>query len=98
MQFICDKVLSARQFAECYSGEYFIGCDTFSETRKRLASVGISIDDGVKLTELQKMKDQKAILVEFSTEENYTEHEYRVMSIPEEYLQGFLDTLADMNL
>lgn len=97
MRFFCDKVLTARQFAECYSGKYFISCDTFSETEKHLKLVGIHIGKGVKLTELQKAKNQEClVLVQFSTEEDYTEYEYRVMSIPKEHMQHFLDALADL--
>lgn len=95
-KFICDKLLSATKFAECYSNLYFVECDTFDETKKRLASACIYIGNGWRLSEIDKIPDDTAcVLVEFSTEEDYKIHEYRVMRVQKRYLKRFIRNLKN---
>lgn len=95
-KFICEKPLTATQFAECYSNLYFTKCDTFGETKKCLASACIYIGDGWRLSEIDKIPDNTAcVLVEFSTDEDYTVYEYRVMRIQKKYLNRFIKNLKN---
>lgn len=89
---ISDQILNANRFAEYYSGKYFSNCDTFDETRDRLASAGIYIKRGYKLSELRDTlsPDKSYVIVSFSTEEDYTQHEYLAMFIQKKYLNRFI--------
>ena len=93
MTIISDSVINARQFAEYYSGKYFTNCDTFDETKRCLASESIFIGEGVRLTDIFNPKyegDNAYVVVEFSTEDDYTQHEIRAMRIQKKYLSRFL--------
>lgn len=93
---ICDTVLNARQFAEYYSNKYFTNCDTFEEVRKCLASECIYIGSGYNLKNIRKMEPSKCyVIVEFSTEENYTEHEYRFMLVQKKYQNRFTRNMKE---
>lgn len=99
-QIITDKILYGSQFAECYSGLYFFNCDTFNEVRAKLASQHIYISDGWSLTEiptaLQQLPDDAyCVIVQFSTDRDYTEHEYRLMRIQKKYIKRFIKNMQD---
>ena len=96
MKVISDNVLFGSQFVEYYSGKYIFNCDTFEECKKALAAEHIYISDGIKRTELDKMpEDAACVLVQFSLERNYTEHEYRMMRIQKKYLNRFTRRLKE---
>ena len=60
---ISDKILTSRQFAEAYSGNYYTCCDTWSEVRNCLRSEQIYIGPGLPLSqipyEFAKVPDEK---------------------------------------
>ncbi len=88
---ICDKILNSRQFAEYYSNTYFTNCDTFDEVKKCLASECIYIGDGYHFRNISNLDPAKCyVIVEFSSEEDYTEHEYRAMLIQKKYQNRFI--------
>jgi len=91
MNIICDKIISASTFAECYTGKYFTNTSTFKETKQRLLSCGISISDGYKFSEINNINDNDGeyVVVCFSEEHNYVEYEYRVMYIQKKYRSRF---------
>lgn len=98
---ISNNMLHASQFVEYYCGLYFTQCDTFNEAREHLRRQCIYIGDGLKLTEIDKIdKNAMYVLVEFSLEDDYTQHEYRIMRIQKKYVSRFMknmreDTLPD---
>lgn len=89
---ITNEILTASQFAEYYSGEYPLRCDTFDEVRDYLGrGYGIYIKRGLTFTEIDKLDpDKKYVIVEFSLEENYTEHEYLIMFMQKRYEKRFM--------
>ena len=91
VQFIHDGVLDAVSFVECYTGLYFTHCHTFDEAYSCLAHKGIHVGNGYNLkTELGRINDNSpCVLVRFSTNEDYTLYEYRVMRIQKRYLSRF---------
>lgn len=95
---ITDKILYGSQFAEYYTGLYFMNCDTFNEVKTKIASQHIYISDGYSLSEIpEAMKslpeDAACVIVQFSTEEDYTQHEYRLMRIQKKYLKRFIKAM-----
>lgn len=96
---LSDNLLSARQYAEYYSGLYFSHCDTLEETKNCLASENIWISDGLKLSELTQLEhldNAYFVLVEFSLPDDYTQHEIRLMRVQKRYLSRFLrNMIAD---
>ena len=99
---ISDKILYSSQFAEYYTGNYFFRCSTFNEVKQCLASERIFISKGFdfKLTEMQtafkKMpEDAPCVIVQFSTEEDYTEYEYRLMRIQKKYIKKFMERMYE---
>lgn len=97
VKFIHNKPLFASQFVECYTGLYYTNTDTFFETRDRLAKNGIGMADGWKLSETDSIPaDTYCVLVMFSTEENYTEDEWRIMRIQKKYLARFKRNLKNL--
>ena len=97
MIFITDKVITAQQFVECYTGKCFMDCDTLTEAKNCLASAGIHIGRGLRLTEMFKdaAKNYSAVLVEFSSPDDYNSHEYRVMRIQNKYLCRFISNMSE---
>lgn len=97
MNIICNKIISASTFVECYTGKYFTNTSTFKETKQRLMSCGINLGDGYRLSEFDKIKDDDGeyIVVSFSEEENYVEYEYRIMFIQKKYRNRFKRHLKD---
>lgn len=93
--FVSDKLLFANQFVEYYTGLYFLHCDTLKEAKNCLSSENIWIGDGCKLTEIDKIKlsDGNFALVEFSTDDDFTHHEIRIMRIQKKYLKRFLKNM-----
>lgn len=95
---ITDKILNSRQFAEYYTGLYFMQCDTFQEVKSCIASSYIFISDGYNLSDIPKAlselpEDAATVIVQFSSEEDYTRHEYRLMRIQKKYLKRFLKNM-----
>ena len=93
---LSNQILTARNYAEAYSGRYFAPCDTYEEVKKCLASCGIYISKGIRLKDFGPAEDLKCakdgmcyVLVQFSTEENYTEYEYLWMSVQKKYRKRF---------
>lgn len=98
---ISDKILTSRQFAEAYSGNYYTCCDTWSEVRNCLRSEQIYIGPGLPLSqipyEFAKVPDENQyVIVQFSTEESYTEYEYKLMRIQKKYEKRFAKNLEEM--
>jgi len=92
---LADRPLDCNEYAEAYSGRYFLRCDTFNECRRCLASVRIYIPEGEKMTEFSPKADKNYVLVSFSAEKNYTQHEYRWMTVQKKYLKGFIKRLTE---
>ena len=95
---ITNDVLSSHQFAEYYTGLYFTHCHTFNETKQCLSSQQIYISDGYLLSDIPKAimelpVDTPTVIVQFSTENNFTEYEYRLMRIQKKYLSRFIKNM-----
>lgn len=92
---ITDKILYANEFVEYYTGKCFMDCDTFNEARDRLASECIYIKKGYPFSQIDKLDNNLAYaVVQFSTENDYTEHEYVIMRIQKKYLKRFLRNMS----
>lgn len=97
LTFICDNAIYPSEFVECYTGKYYTYCDTFSETEKYLSLSNIRIDNSWRLSEIDKIpNDTACVLVEFSSENNYTIHELRIMPIQKRYLKRFITNLQTL--
>lgn len=97
MNIITNKCLTANQFVECYTGWYFIHCDTLNETINCCNIEGVSISKGYELINIDKIPNNAHIvLVKFSTEEDYTDYEYRFMRIQKKYINRFLKNLKNL--
>ena len=98
INFLCDYPLYANAFVECYTGFYYTNTDTFNEAKHRLMCNHIGVSDGWTISEINNIPDgTTCVLVMFSKEENYTEHEYRIMRIQKKYIARFKRRLADYN-
>lgn len=95
-RFVSNKLLTAKQFVEYYTGLYFPYCDTLKEAKNCLSSENIWIGDGCKLTEIDKIKlsNGNFALVEFSTNDNYARYEIRIMRVQKRYLKRFLRNMT----
>ena len=94
-RFINDKAMYASKYVECYTGNYYTDCDTFSEAKDCLSLSCIRIDNGWRLSEIDKIPDgTNCVLVEFSAEDNYTVHEFRIMPVQKRYLKKFLTNMS----
>lgn len=96
---ISDEILSASQFVEYYTGKFFFNCDTLQEVKTIMAFENIYISDGKKLNKIpetfNKAPDAFFVIVQFSKQENYTEHEYRLMRIQKRYIKRFLKAMKE---
>ena len=93
---VTNDILYANQFVEYYTGKYFTKCDTFEEARKCLASECIYIKKGYTFDQIDKLKNDSAyVVVQFSTEDDYTEHEYIIMFIQKKYRDRFLRNMKN---
>lgn len=91
---VTNDILFARQFVEYYTGKYFMDCDTFEEAKKCLASECIYIKKGYTFDQIDELKNDSAyVVVQFSTEDDYTEHEYIIMFIQKKYRNRFLHNM-----
>lgn len=93
---LSDRPIDAYEYAEAYSGLYFFNCSTYNECRDCLASRQIYIPEGEKMTEFNPKDGKNYVLVGFSTEEDYTKHEYRWMTVQKKYLKRFMERLEDI--
>ena len=95
MTFITDDVIYASTYVEAYTGKYFFNVSTYKECQAACASEGIYISKGYRLSEIDKVPtDMNCILVQFSKESDYTEHDYLIMTIQKKYLSRFKKNLA----
>ncbi len=93
---VTDKMLYANEFAEYYSGKCFLHCDTFEETRKCLAYEGIYIKKGYLFSQIDKLDSNLSYaVVQFSSEEDYTQYEYIIMRIQKKYLKRFMRNMSN---
>ena len=97
---ISDEIITASQFAEYYSGKFFFNCDTYKEVKRALFCEGIYISDGINLTEIPEVlskapKDSYFVIVQFSTEYDYTKYEYKLMRIQKRYIKRFLKAMEE---
>ena len=99
---ICNNMLYGSTYAEAYSGKYFFQCDTYDEVKKCLMSQSIYISKGKKMSELTpadiEAKDKFYVLVEFSREENYTEHDLLFMTVQKKYMKRFTRFLRESGI
>jgi hypothetical protein len=98
MKFITDEVLYGSKYVEAYTGLYYYQPEvsTCEECRRACASSSIYISKGYKLTEIDKIPETaNCVLVQFSKEEDYTEPDYRIMTVQKKYLKRFLKNLAE---
>ena len=97
LNIISDKVIDAPTLAFCYTGLYFTRSNTFRETWRCLCQYHIPLGDGLPLTKIgQADPDGYYVIVQFSTEQNYTEYEYRLIRIQKKYLSRFLKNLNEV--
>ncbi len=97
MRFITDNPLYPSQYAEAYTGMYFTRCDTYAECQRACASYHIYISKGYHLTDMDKIPENaNCVLVNFSTEEDYTKYDWRIMTIQKKYLSRFKKNLTEM--
>ena len=97
---ISDEILYASQFVEYYTGKYFFNCDTLQEVKTIMAFENIYISDGEKLNKIPEIlnkapEDAFFVIVQFSKEENYTEHEYRLMRVQKRYIKRFIKAMKE---
>ena len=93
---VTNDILYANQFVEFYTGKYITKCDTFEEARKCLVSECIYIKKGYTFDQIDKLKNDSAyVVVQFSTEDDYTEHEYIIMFIQKKYRDRFLRNMKN---
>lgn len=97
MQIISNQVLDAAQFAECYTGLYFLRCDTYKETYNCLSSENIYIGKGYDFKQANNIPDCPCVIVRFCLEDNYLVSEYKIMRIQKRYLNRFLKNLNHLN-
>lgn len=96
-RFVNDKAIYASKYVECYTGKYYTDCDTFNEAKDCLSLSHIRIDNGWRLSEIDKIPDgTNCVLVEFSSEDDYTVHEFRIMPIQKRYLKKFLTNMLTL--
>lgn len=89
MRVITNQVLPARTFVEYYCGKYFCFLDTFKEMKQALISERIFPSEW-SLVDTDKIpKDAYVVLVQFSTEKDYTQYEYRWMRVLKKDLKNF---------
>ena len=96
---LTDRVLTARQYAEGYSSMYVTRCDTYDECVNCLMlGAHIYPSRPITLTEFPEKYDEKKnyVLVEFSMEGHYTEHEYCYMTVQKKYLSRFKKYLEEL--
>ena len=95
--FITDKVITAGTYALCYSGQYFVHCDTYKECQMKLTSEHIYVPKGMPITKLtaDDIAKKNLIIVQFSKEECFTDHDYLVMTVQKKYLKRFLKRLEE---
>ena len=97
IKFIHNEPISACFFVECYTGMYYTRTSTFEEVKDRLARHGIHIGPGYTLMNNGKIPaDGPCILVDFAKDEDYTQHDYRIMRIQKKYLNRFKKNLAEL--
>ena len=97
---ISDEIITASQFAEYYSDKFFFNCDTYKEVKRALFCEGIYISYGINLTEIPEVlskapKDSYFVIVQFSTEYDYTKYEYKLMRIQKRYIKRFLKAMEE---
>jgi|GEM_PF-4094123 len=101
MQILINKVVYGSDFAAMLTGKYPMNCDTLAEVKDYLRTEGIYIGDGSELInipgELAKSssEDKNFVFVEFSKEEDYTQHEVRLMTIQKRYLSRVKKFIAE---
>ena len=95
--FVSDKAMYPNYFVACFTHQYYTDCDTLSETKQYLSLSHIRIDDGWRLSEIDKIPNgTNCALVEFSSEDDYTIHEFRIMPIQKRYLKKFLTNMTTL--
>lgn len=99
---ICNDILMSSTYVLAYTKRYFVHVDTLDEVRKALRSEGIYAGRGKRLSEITsseiESKDRYYVLVQFSLEENYTEHEYRLMLVQKKYVKRFVKMLKEVGI
>ncbi len=96
VRFICDKILYCRQFVEYCTDKYFTNCDTFEECVARLKSEGMTSPNRYKFSQMEKIPaGSQCVVVEFSTEEDYTIHETFIIPIPDEIVTDFIKRMRE---
>lgn len=99
MQFITNNILSAQQFAECYTGRWFTNCHTYAQMKNCLSSLNIWIGKPLTLASLtaETLADNNSYaLVEFLPEDTSKPCYYGVMRIQKKYLKRFKDNLQHL--
>ena len=94
---VSNQILTARQYIEGLTNHYYLKCDTFKEAAKCADINGIK-PKSYMLTAMPKMSSGTYVIVEFSKETNYTEHEYRFMQIPAVLYDKFTAYLKEEDL
>lgn len=92
MIFITNEILSASEFAECYSGCWFTHCVTYTQMRNCLSSVNIWVGKPIPLaalTEKVLTDNNYYALVEFLSEDTSKPCYYGVMRIQKKYVHRF---------
>ena len=88
LKILTDDVISGRTLVEILTGNYYT-VDTFSECKEALAKHHFYLNEGYKLKDIPELskKGGSYVVVDFSDEENFTEHEYRVIPVPKKYVR-----------
>lgn len=92
MQFITDVILSASEFAECYSGCWFTHCATYTQMKNCLSSVNIWVSKPIPLaalTEKVLTDNNYYAFVEFLPEDTSKPCYCGVMRIQKKYVHRF---------
>lgn len=96
VKFVCDKILHCNQFVEYCTNKYFVDCDTFSECVSCLHSEGISCPDKYKFSEIGAIPSgSHCVVVEFSTDEDFTKHDVFVVPIPQNLEADFIKRMEE---
>lgn len=96
---ISNKVLTARQFAEATTGLYFGHCDTLTELIHCVMPKHIPVNAiALKNFPLLHIENRNYVLVEVSSDEDFTEHNYYFITVQKKYLNKFKKYLSENGL
>ena len=97
MIILTDRKLSAQEFIQYTTGQYFFKCFTLREINQCYwQECGIPISKYWKLTEINKIpKDAYVALVECSKEDDYMNYEVYFVRVHKKYIKRFKKNMLE---